>query len=218
MADTPTIPNEAETRDRFGVTPAKAGAYTLQHLQEVAGSVHSNPTFVRIGPGLRRGDGGTERHSVPLWVGRSRRTGRHGRHVEVSRRQIVPHRVLFFDALDLPVAFPFFHRLFAGNGEGKTVMNLNINQPLGSGCLGKAGNKAVAMFNQAAGHIVGDADVEGAVSTARKDVNVTSQRHLPSPRRRPESIRTSDRELVMAFPYIFQHRSVWAPAFAGVTE
>jgi Respiratory-chain NADH dehydrogenase, 49 Kd subunit len=75
MTDAPNIPNEAETCDRFGVTPAKAGAYTLQHRQEVAGSVNSNPTFVRIGPGLRRGDGRAF-GSVSPWIGRSRRTGR----------------------------------------------------------------------------------------------------------------------------------------------
>jgi hypothetical protein len=39
------------------VTPAKAGAYSLRGWQDVAGCSLNLSTSVRMGPGLRRGDG-----------------------------------------------------------------------------------------------------------------------------------------------------------------
>ena len=39
------------------VTPAKAGADTHQCSPDVAGRVNSSDCSVRMGPGLRRGDG-----------------------------------------------------------------------------------------------------------------------------------------------------------------
>jgi hypothetical protein len=226
MADVPQqTPNEAKTRARSAVTPAKAGAYTLQWRQEVAGCVRNFQTFLRMGPGLRRsdechlrrGDGVGGIRSVPLRIGRPGCAGRHGGQVEIGSRQIVPHRVMFLDALDLPIAFPFLHRLFARNRFGKGVIGFNVNQPLGARRFGKAGNKAIAVFDQAAGHVVGDADVERSVAAARKNIDVTGHGAPPSPRRRPGPMRREISRNWLAVKYKVQHLRVRAPACARVT-
>jgi hypothetical protein len=63
MADTVAIPNEAETRARF-VIPAKAGTQSL-HKRRGEASRHR----ARLGPGLRRDDGGAWDAGVALHDG-----------------------------------------------------------------------------------------------------------------------------------------------------
>ena len=220
MADTPHIPNETETRARSAVTPAKAGADTRWLVAVSAGGGVRKRTSVRIGPGLRRGDVGVSDASTPLWIGRSRRAAGHGFQAEGAPRQILPIGVPFLNQPDFPIAMPFLDQFLPVDGGADMIMHFKPYQPLDAICLCEAAHNFVPMFNQAAGKVVCNAGVKGAISAAGQDIDKACHRMPPlsSSRRRPGPIRSSLTSKAQMAERYKMLQCVWAPAFAGVTR
>ena len=85
-------------------------------------------------------------------------------------RPVLPVRIFLLDQLDLPVTFPAFQLLFAGDCFLRGGENLDVDEAIHAIRLYELGTSPAAMLIEPRADIVGDADVEGAVVAAGQDV------------------------------------------------
>src|SRR5258705_13176501 len=86
-------------------------------------------------------------------------------------RQITPMRIELFDQLDFPGTPPALHRMLSRTGFENGIVRLEIDEHVDSVLPREAGNQLGFVLGDAPGQIVGDADIQGAVSLARQDIN-----------------------------------------------
>jgi len=79
--------------------------------------------------------------------------------------------VLALDQLELPLASPPLDALLAQNRLVHVAVLLEVDEQLHRVSLGESGHQAFAMLMSAADQVIGVADVEGAIATAREDVD-----------------------------------------------
>ena len=85
---------------------------------------------------------------------------------EHRNRQIVPHRIIALDQLDLPVAFPFLDALFADDGVAHVFEAFDMDEPVDAILLGEARDQPVAVLDDACGKVACDAGVERSMKAA----------------------------------------------------
>jgi len=88
--------------------------------------------------------------------------------------EVIPLGVAAFNLPDLPGPGPFLHRLFTLNGKRNIFIWFNVNKPRHAILPDEAGASSLAMLENTAGKVVGDADVESAVFAARENINPIS--------------------------------------------
>src|SRR6478752_5478138 len=84
---------------------------------------------------------------------------------------IPPIQVVFFNQPNLPVAIPFLEMFFAGNRLIRSVEPFHMNKSVHSVFLRECIGSARTMLTEAAGQVVRDTNVQGAVSTTRQNVD-----------------------------------------------
>jgi hypothetical protein len=80
--------------------------------------------------------------------------------------KVQPMRVVPFEQIDFPVAFPFLELFFAAKRVGRIFVGLAPNQPIDPVPLGKAGNEFVPVLPNTPRQIRGRTDIESSVRFA----------------------------------------------------
>ncbi len=91
--------------------------------------------------------------------------------------QIPPLRILFLNQSDLPRAFPLLDLLLTSDSVADVAMPLLIHQAMDLILPGESFYQIVLMLPHASRHVMGDAGVERAVSSAGEDVDVSCFGH-----------------------------------------
>ena len=88
-----------------------------------------------------------------------------------SHCRVRPMRVALVDQVDLPLPMPALELFFARDGQFHCANQLEMDESVDAILGSEAGDDIVAMLPQPAGQIGSDADLEGAVVLAGKDVD-----------------------------------------------
>jgi ApbE superfamily uncharacterized protein (UPF0280 family) len=95
--------------------------------------------------------------------------------------EVVPLRIATLDQPDLPGARPLLHGLLPLDRAGDFLVGLDKDQTRDALSPCEAGADALPVFPNAAGDVVGDTNVEGAVLAAGEDVNIVGHRPALTP-------------------------------------
>jgi hypothetical protein len=132
--------------------------------------------------------------------------------------QITPGCILSFNQVELPGAIPFLQLPLSHQGQPSRFMLLEPYQHLHAVRLGEARNRSGPMLPNPADEVVGHADVERAVPSARQDVHIEAHDFVF----RPAFIRSFPRKRQSCYcnPFIpakagIQFSIRWVPACAG---
>ena len=103
--------------------------------------------------------------------------------------KVIPFRIHGFDQIDFPLTVPFLELLFAGNGVNNPVVDFVIDKLCHAIFSREGPAAAIAMRKSTFVKVIGYADIERAVLTARENVNkITHQFIVLSFPRKRESI------------------------------
>ena len=94
----------------------------------------------------------------------------------------MPIGVLALDQVDLPVAMPALQLLFAGDGVGHVVEQLESNEPMHTVVTCKAGHEVFTMLPDTADEVRRDANIKRTPRLAGEDVDgrlTQLHRHRP---------------------------------------
>jgi hypothetical protein len=91
-------------------------------------------------------------------------------------RQIAPFEIVFFDELNLPISIPLLQLLLTANGVLDTLIGLDIDKSMHAVLAHKFRAESELVLFQSASDIIRNANIQGAVSAAREDVDVV--RHV----------------------------------------
>src|SRR6266404_7899066 len=95
--------------------------------------------------------------------------------------QIPPIRIEFLDQFDLPGSPPALHRMFSRAGFKNGVERFEINEQIDAVFSGETGDEFGFVLGDAAGEIIGDADVQSSVSLACEDADEEGRVHAALP-------------------------------------
>jgi len=90
--------------------------------------------------------------------------------------QIAPIRVRFLDQPDFPVTAPCLDVFLPRNRIDCIVVNLEPHEPIHAIARRKAGDDLLLVLIYPANEIIGDAEIECAVFSAREQINVERHR------------------------------------------
>ena len=85
--------------------------------------------------------------------------------------EVLPGWVLLFDEVEFPAAVPFFDLFFAADGVVDVVVGFEVDEGVDAVFVGEAGDQAGFVFFDSSAEVVGEADVEGSISSAGEDVD-----------------------------------------------
>ena len=88
------------------------------------------------------------------------------------QEQIAPVGVHRHDHLDLPCAVPFLDALLAQDGFADVGVMFEPDEAMQSVAAGEAVGLALAVFDDAATQVIGDAGIQGAVWAIGQDIDV----------------------------------------------
>src|SRR3546814_4772744 len=89
--------------------------------------------------------------------------------------EVLPLVIAALDQPDLPGAEPLLHRLLTLDRAGDFLVGLDMDQARDAVSSCEAGADALPVLPDAAGGVVGDANVKRPVLAAGKDVNIVGQ-------------------------------------------
>src|SRR3546814_8266085 len=95
--------------------------------------------------------------------------------------EVLPLVIAALDQPDLPGAGPLLHRLLTLDRAGDFLVGLDMDQARDAVSSCEAGADALPVLPDAAGDVVGDANVKRPVLAAGKDVNIVRHHHAPTP-------------------------------------
>src|SRR3546814_2447448 len=95
--------------------------------------------------------------------------------------EVLPLGIAALDQPDLLGAGPLLHRLLTLDRAGDFLVGLDMDQARDAVSSCEAGADALPVLPDAAGDVVGDANVKRPVLAAGKDVNIVGHRNAPTP-------------------------------------